>query len=79
MGFDPGHGPTLLVSHALVVTHIQSEGRLAQMLVQGRSSSAKKKKAIILFSLPLTDVALLPDSNPGHSPFLRHNRPVWIV
>lgn len=35
------------------------------------------KKATILFSLPLTDIALLPDSNSGHSPFLSHSRLIW--
>ena len=44
-GSDPGHGRTLFVGgHAVVVTHIQNRGRLAQMLAQGESSSAKKKK-----------------------------------
>ena len=41
----PGHGPTLLVcSHAVAATHIQNSGRLAQILAQGESSSAKKKE-----------------------------------
>ena len=34
-GSDPRHGPTPLVSHAVVITHIQSRGILAQMLAQG--------------------------------------------
>ena len=39
------HGPTPLVnSHAVVATHIQNRGRVAQMLAQGKSSSVKKKK-----------------------------------
>ena len=45
-GSAPGHGPMLFVSHAVVVTHIQNRIRLAQMLAQGQSSSAKKKKSI---------------------------------
>ena len=40
-GLDTGRGPTLLISHAVVVSHIQSQGRLAQMLTQGDSSSQK--------------------------------------
>ena len=40
----PGHGPTPLISvHAVVMTHIQNRGRLAQMLAQGKSSSERKK------------------------------------
>ena len=37
-GLDPGCGPTLFISHAVAATHIQSRGRLAQMLAQGKSS-----------------------------------------
>ena len=38
-GLDPGP----LISHAVVATHIQNvEGRLAQMIAQGKSSSPKK-------------------------------------
>ena len=44
-GMLPGHGPTLFIgSHAIVATHIQKRGRLAQMLAQGKSSSSKKRK-----------------------------------
>ena len=42
MGLDPGHRPIPLISHAMAATHIQNRGRLAQMLAQGESSSAKK-------------------------------------
>ena len=39
------HGPTSLITgHAMVGTHIQDRGRLAQMLAQGESSLPKKKK-----------------------------------
>ena len=39
----PRHRPTpLMGGHAVVVTHKQNRGRLAQMLAQGQSSSAKK-------------------------------------
>ena len=31
-------------SHAVVVTHIQNRGRLAQMLAPGESSSSKKRE-----------------------------------
>ena len=41
MGWDPGSVPIPLVSHAVVMTHIQNRGRLAWMLAQGYSSSAK--------------------------------------
>ena len=48
-GSVPGHGPTsLLGSHAMVVTHIQNKGRLAQILAQGRSSSAKRKMKFLV-------------------------------
>ena len=36
----PGGRPTPLLSHAVVVTHIQNRGRLAQMLAQGKSFSS---------------------------------------
>ena len=43
LGSVPGHRPTPLLSgHAVMATHIQNRGRLAQMLAQGKSSSAKK-------------------------------------
>ena len=35
MGSDPGCGPTPLISHAVEPSHIQSRGRLGQMLAQG--------------------------------------------
>ena len=45
LGLVPRHGPILLVAgHAEAVTHIQSRGRLAQMLAQGESLSSKKRK-----------------------------------
>ena len=34
-GLDPRCGPTPLTSHAVAVSHVQSRGRLAQMLSQG--------------------------------------------
>ena len=41
----PGHEPILFMGgHAVVATHIQIRGRLAQMLAQGKSSSAKKER-----------------------------------
>ena len=43
LGSVPGHGPRPLVSgHAVAVNHIQNRGRLAQMLTQDESSSAKR-------------------------------------
>ena len=45
LGSVPGGGPPPLVSsRAVVVTHIQNRGRLAQMLAQSQSSSRKKRK-----------------------------------
>ena len=45
LGLVPRHGPAPLISsHAMVTTHIQDRGKLAQMLAQGKSSSEKKKK-----------------------------------
>ena len=44
LGSVPGRGPTPVVSHVVVVTHIQNRGRLAQRLAQGESSSSKKRK-----------------------------------
>uniref|UniRef100_A0A9L0T7U1 Ring finger protein 212B n=1 Tax=Equus caballus TaxID=9796 RepID=A0A9L0T7U1_HORSE len=41
-GLDPGLTP--LISHGVVVTHIQNRGRLAKMLAQGKRSPAKKTK-----------------------------------
>ena len=43
-GSDPGHRPTPLISHVVAATHTQNRRRLAQMLAQGKSSSAKKKE-----------------------------------
>ena len=41
----PGRRPThRSSSHAVVASHIQNRGRLAQMLAQGQSSSSKKRK-----------------------------------
>lgn len=34
-GSDPGCGPTPLISHAVEASHIQSRGKLAQVLAQG--------------------------------------------
>ena len=43
-GLVPRHGPIPLVGgHAMEATHIQNRGRLAQMLAQAKSSSAKNK------------------------------------
>ena len=45
LGSVPRCGLTLLVgSRAVVVSHIQNRGRLAQMLAQRQSSSSKKRK-----------------------------------
>ena len=41
----PTHHST---SHAVVASHIQNRGRLAQMLAQGQSSSPRRKKINIL-------------------------------
>ena len=42
---DPGWGPTPLISsHAVAITHLQNRARLAQMLAQAESSSAKNNK-----------------------------------
>lgn len=44
MGSDPGHGPTPLISHAVVASHVQNRGKWACMLAQGQSSSPKKEE-----------------------------------
>ena len=45
LGLVPRWRPTPLGGgHAVVVTHIENRGRLAQMLAQGKSSSSKKRK-----------------------------------
>ena len=45
MSLDPGRTLTHhLLSYTVVASHIQSRGRLTQMLAQGQSSSLKKKK-----------------------------------
>ena len=41
---DPRCRTTPLISHDVEVCHIQSRGRLAQILAQGESSSQKKEK-----------------------------------
>ena len=39
------HGPTPFISgHVVAAAHIQNRGRLAEMLAQGESFPAKKKK-----------------------------------
>ena len=44
-GSNPERGPTHhSSSHATMVSYIQNRGRLARMLVQGQSSSSKKRK-----------------------------------
>ena len=43
MSSDSRHRPTLLTSHAVVMSHTQKHG-LALMLAQGKSSSAKTNK-----------------------------------
>ena len=44
-GLTPGPRPTpLMGGHAVAATHIQNRGRLPQILAQGKSSSAKKRK-----------------------------------
>ena len=50
MGLDPAHASThRSSSHAVVASHIQNRGRLAQMLAQGHSFSPKKKKKLMLY------------------------------
>ena len=44
----PRHRPTPFVGHAMVVTHIQNRGRLAQMLAQGKSSNKRGRLAQML-------------------------------
>ena len=45
LGSVPRHRPIPLTgSHAVAVTHLPNRGRLAQMFVQGESSSANKTK-----------------------------------
>ena len=45
LGLIPEHRPTPLNGgDAVAVIHIQNRGRLAQMLAQGESSSAKEKR-----------------------------------
>ena len=49
-GLDSRCRPTPLFSHAVAVTHIQNRVRLAWMLAQGKSSSAKKRKKSVIKS-----------------------------
>ena len=42
-GSDPGCGPAPLISHAVEASYVESRGRLAQMLAQGKISSSKKR------------------------------------
>ena len=54
MALDAGQGPTHLSSGlAVVVSHIQNRGILAQMLAQGQSSSPKKiqKQVLVHFKI----------------------------
>ena len=45
LGLVPRRWPTPLVGRsAVVMTHVQNRGRLAQMLAQGNSASRKKRK-----------------------------------
>ena len=45
-GLVPRCGSTPLIGgHAVAATHIQNRGRLAQMLAQGESSSAKTRES----------------------------------
>ena len=74
----PGYRPTPLASsHTVAATHIQNTGRLAQMLAQSKSSSAKKRKKILTpyrgllqtFTLsdpcvPLQPRVILPSARP---------------
>ena len=50
-GSDPRCRPTPLISCAVEVSHLQSRGRLAQMLAQGESSSKKKLAEIVGFEI----------------------------
>ena len=48
LGSVPRYGPTPLIGgHAVVATNIQNVGRLAHMLAQSKSSSAKEKKRYV--------------------------------
>ena len=43
---DPMHGPASLVSHAVMATHIQNGGRLAQMVSSGLIFLKQKRRKI---------------------------------
>ena len=62
-GSDPRCGPTHhSLSHAVVVSHIQNRGRLAQMLAQGQSSShthRKRSPVIYMFSQSTVNISVL--------------------
>ena len=45
LGSVPGHGPTPVSGgHAVLETHIQNRGRLAQLLAQGEAFSTRENK-----------------------------------
>ena len=54
LGVDLHHSS----SHALAVSHIQSKGRLAQMLAQGQSSSPKKKLNYVFLPTCLSPLSM---------------------
>ena len=56
---DPGCGPTPLVSHAVEASHTQSGGRLAWMLAQGQSSSAKQTNKQNLFPCNVSNTTVI--------------------
>ena len=52
LGLDPERGPTHhSSSNAVVASHIQNTGRLAQMLAHGQSSSPNKRELSSLYDL----------------------------
>ena len=56
MGSDPGHRPThYLSNHAVVASHMQNRGRLAQMLAQEQSSSPERKQNKIKTEINITN------------------------
>ena len=50
MGSDPRHRPIPLTSHAVEVPQLQNRGRLAQMLADGWSSSARTKMCFFQYN-----------------------------
>ena len=64
IGLNPGHEPIhCSPSHDVAASHIQSRGRLAQILAHGQSSSPKEKRKTIDNKIIILIAALFYNSN----------------